>query len=133
MAHRLVALLIVLGAGFCTWKTCRNLGLANRLSKLSLSWLGLILLQVLLGAATIWTGISALFSWYAGSIGHYTETYGTIAGGTVLLLWLFLTNLTNQIYPVAIGQSWNSAGFESLLMGQPRMWGFRLKYRFGGS
>jgi membrane protein len=45
-------------------------------------------------AATIWTVISALFSWYAGTIGHYTETYGTIAGGTVLLLWLFLTNLT---------------------------------------
>ncbi|MGE3690896.1 MAG: TonB-dependent receptor [Novosphingobium sp.] len=43
----------------------------------------------------------------------------------------FVTNLTNKIYPIAIGQSWNSAGFENQLMGQPRMWGFRLKYRFG--
>ncbi len=45
----------------------------------------------------------------------------------------FITNLTNQIYPIALGQSWNSAGFENQLMGQPRMWGFRLKYRFGGN
>ena len=45
----------------------------------------------------------------------------------------FVTNLTNQIYPIAIGQSYNSAGFESLLYGAPRMWGFRVKYRFGGN
>lgn len=44
-------------------------------------------------AAAIWTGINALFSWYAGSIGHYGQTYGSITGGVVLLLWLFLTSL----------------------------------------
>lgn len=45
-------------------------------------------------ATAIWTGINALFSWYAGSIGHYGQTYGNITGGVVLLLWLFLTSLT---------------------------------------
>lgn len=44
-------------------------------------------------AATLWTAISALFSWYAGSVGNYGSTYGGITGGVVLLLWLFLTSL----------------------------------------
>lgn len=44
-------------------------------------------------AAAIWTAINAVFSWYAGSIGHYGRTYGSITGGVVLLLWLFLTSL----------------------------------------
>ena len=44
-------------------------------------------------AATAWTGMNALFSWYAGSIGHYGRTYGSITGGVVLLLWLFATSL----------------------------------------
>lgn len=44
-------------------------------------------------AAAIWTGINAMFSWYAASFGHYGRTYGSITGGVVLLLWLFLTSL----------------------------------------
>jgi membrane protein len=44
-------------------------------------------------AALLWTGINAVFSWYAGGLGHYSTTYGSIAGGVVLLLWLFLTSL----------------------------------------
>ena len=44
-------------------------------------------------AATIWTGINAAFSWYAGHVGDYSSTYGGIAGAVVLLLWLFLTSL----------------------------------------
>jgi iron complex outermembrane receptor protein len=43
----------------------------------------------------------------------------------------FMTNVTNEIYPVGIGQSWTSAGFESLLYGAPRMFGFRVRYSFG--
>jgi cytochrome c oxidase assembly protein subunit 15 len=49
MAHRIVALAIVCAVGFCAWITRRPL------AKLSLVWLGLIALQILLGAATIWT------------------------------------------------------------------------------
>lgn len=44
-------------------------------------------------AAALWTGINAVFSWYAAALGHYSATYGSIAGGVVLLLWLFLTTL----------------------------------------
>ena len=47
-------------------------------------------------------------------------------------LAFFVTNLTNKLYPIAtLASRGNSAGFESLLYGQPRMWGFRMKYRFG--
>jgi membrane protein len=46
-----------------------------------------------IAAAVIWTGMNAVFTWYAASIGDYGATYGGIAGGVVLLLWLFLTNL----------------------------------------
>ena len=42
----------------------------------------------------------------------------------------FVTNLTNNISQVAVATAYNSAGFESLLYAPPRMWGFRLKYRF---
>jgi membrane protein len=44
-------------------------------------------------AATVWTGMNAIFTWYVASIGNYSATYGGITGGVVLLLWLFLTNL----------------------------------------
>ena len=44
-------------------------------------------------AALLWTGLNAVFSWYAGSLAHYSDTYGSIADGVVLLLWLFLTSL----------------------------------------
>jgi len=43
----------------------------------------------------------------------------------------FMTNVTKEVYPVSVGSSFNSAGFENQLMGAPRMWGVRLKYRFG--
>lgn len=43
----------------------------------------------------------------------------------------FVTNLTDEIYPVNSTNGLNSAGYEAYLIGPPRMWGFRLKYRFG--
>jgi iron complex outermembrane receptor protein len=55
----------------------------------------------------------------------------SVAGGPVDLTG-FVTNLTNEKYPVFIGNSWLSTGTESLILGQPRMYGVRLKVRFGG-
>ena len=45
----------------------------------------------------------------------------------------FMTNLTNDIYPVAINQSYVGSGYEARLYGAPRMFGFRAKYRFGAA
>ncbi len=49
---------------------------------------------VTLGAAVamaLWIGLSALFTIYTSTVGSYNETYGSIGGIVILLLWLFIT------------------------------------------
>jgi len=59
MAHRVTAGLVLLGVAGLAWSALRRWGWRQRLSQLSVGWLGLILGQVALGAATIWTNKSA--------------------------------------------------------------------------
>lgn len=42
-------------------------------------------------AAVLWLLASLGFSWYASRFGSFNETYGTLAGGVLLLLWLQIT------------------------------------------
>jgi outer membrane receptor protein involved in Fe transport len=42
-----------------------------------------------------------------------------------------MTNVTNDIYPVALGSALSSNGYETFNYAPPRMWGFRLRYSFG--
>ncbi|WP_264446331.1 TonB-dependent receptor [Novosphingobium sp. JCM 18896] len=51
--------------------------------------------------------------------------------GTPIDLSLFATNVTKEKYPVYVGGTYYSAGIETLLIGQPRMYGMRLRYSFG--
>lgn len=44
---------------------------------------------------------------------------------------LFMTNVTNEAFPMAVANAWNSYGYESAIVNEPRMYGVRLKYRFG--
>lgn len=44
-------------------------------------------------ATVLWVLASAGFSAYVANFGSYSSTYGSLAGGIVLLLWLWLTNL----------------------------------------
>jgi iron complex outermembrane receptor protein len=46
-------------------------------------------------------------------------------------LSFFMTNVTNKKYVLSLSQAWGSLGFESVVPNEPRMWGIRLKYRFG--
>jgi cytochrome c oxidase assembly protein subunit 15 len=59
MIHRLMALCIFLAVGICAWRTWRRLGSAHCLTRFCRVWFGLVLTQILLGAATIWTDKSA--------------------------------------------------------------------------
>ena len=51
--------------------------------------------------------------------------------GTPIDASFFVTNLTNKAYAVNTGGGWNSSGIGDMLLGEPRMWGFRIKYSFG--
>jgi heme a synthase len=59
MAHRIMALLATVAVGVCLWRTRRYLGSRHGLTRFCGLWFGLVLFQILLGAATIWTGKSA--------------------------------------------------------------------------
>lgn len=57
-------------------------------------------------------------------------TWENAMGGPVDLAF-FATNVTNQIYPVNVNGAYTGFGYESLLMAPPRMWGLRVRYKFG--
>jgi heme a synthase len=59
MVHRFVALCILGAVGICAWKARQQLGSRHIAAKLALAWSGVILLQALLGAATIWSDKAA--------------------------------------------------------------------------
>ena len=53
------------------------------------------------------------------------------AFGSPIDLAVFATNVTNRIYPVNIGGTYGGFGFDGYLYGQPRMYGARVRVRFG--
>ena len=59
MIHRLLAVAILGAVAFAAGSTWRALGGKNYLSRTALVWLGLILTQAALGAATIWSNKAA--------------------------------------------------------------------------
>ena len=44
-------------------------------------------------AILVWVLVSIGFAFYVGNFSSYNKTYGSVAGGVVALLWLWLTNL----------------------------------------
>jgi cytochrome c oxidase assembly protein subunit 15 len=59
MAHRIAALLIFIGVALAVRRNVKQFGARHPLAKLSLTWLGLIVVQIILGAATIWSNKAA--------------------------------------------------------------------------
>jgi cytochrome c oxidase assembly protein subunit 15 len=59
MVHRFTALLILAGVASAVWLARKRLGGSDPLTKAALFWLALILVQIALGAATIWTNKAA--------------------------------------------------------------------------
>ncbi|MFT3966217.1 MAG: TonB-dependent receptor [Sphingobium sp.] len=56
--------------------------------------------------------------------------WNSVAGGPIDLA-VFATNVTNQKYYTATFGGYTNFGFEGASVGEPRMYGVRLKYRFG--
>jgi heme a synthase len=59
MVHRILALAIFAAITVCAWRAWLLLGPRHELTRFAGVWLVLVLAQVFLGAATIWTGKSA--------------------------------------------------------------------------
>jgi heme a synthase len=59
MVHRIVALAIGILVALCAWLSRKQLGGKNPLTTLAFFWLALIILQITLGVATIWTNKAA--------------------------------------------------------------------------
>jgi heme a synthase len=59
MLHRILALLIFAAVALGAWRAGRLLGWRHPLARFCGLWFGLVLVQVFLGASTIWTGKSA--------------------------------------------------------------------------
>ena len=53
MVHRIIAMLILCAVSFCAWQAWRKFSGRSSIAKLAMFWLGLILCQVALGAATV--------------------------------------------------------------------------------
>ena len=51
-------------------------------------------------------------------------------GGTPIDAAFFATNLTNKVYAVNTGGGWNSSGIGDVLLGEPRMYGVRMKISY---
>ncbi|MPN07179.1 Heme A synthase [bioreactor metagenome] len=55
MTHRFVALLILLAVGYSVWRTAKQIHGKNFWTVSAFVWAGIIMTQVVLGAATIWS------------------------------------------------------------------------------
>jgi cytochrome c oxidase assembly protein subunit 15 len=59
MVHRLIALGICILVAVCAWQAWHRLGKKDSLARFALFWFALIVSQIALGAATIWTNKAA--------------------------------------------------------------------------
>jgi cytochrome c oxidase assembly protein subunit 15 len=81
MTHRAMALVILLSVAWLAGATLRRLGARSVMGRLALAWLGLIVAQACLGAATIWTNKAADIATAHVAVGALS-----LAAGTVLTL-----------------------------------------------
>ena len=84
MAHRILALLIVLGVAWMAGATLKRVGTRSAPGRLALFWLGLLFIQVALGAATIWTNKAADIATAHVAVGALCFFTGV---GLTLLSW----------------------------------------------
>ena len=64
------------------------------------------------------------------SLVNLNLNWNAVLGSTVDLA-AFVTNLTKEEFPVNVGGNWASGGYDTVVTNVPRMYGLRVKYRFG--
>jgi cytochrome c oxidase assembly protein subunit 15 len=84
MAHRSTALLVLAAVALAAWQARRQWGWTEPLTKLACGWLGLICVQVVLGAATVWTNKSADITTLHVVVGSIS-----LVAGALLLLAMY--------------------------------------------
>jgi cytochrome c oxidase assembly protein subunit 15 len=98
MIHRLLAMTIFAAVAYAAWNTRRALGGKDYLSRLALVWLGVILTQVLLGAATIWSNKAADIATAHVLVGALSLAFGamlSIVSSGKLMIAYRVTDLTS--------------------------------------
>jgi cytochrome c oxidase assembly protein subunit 15 len=98
MVHRLLAACILGGVASSAWLARRQLGFRHPIAKLTLAWLGLIVLQALLGAATIWSNKAADVATAHVLVGALSLAFGG------LLSILSLSEFGNRSIPTPVPQ-----------------------------
>lgn len=78
MAHRGVAVMVLVAVAGCAWLARRRFGPGALLSRLALVWLAFILVQVLLGAATIWSNKAADMATAHVLVGAMSLAFGVL-------------------------------------------------------
>ena len=78
MAHRMLALAILAGAAWVAGATRSRLGARSPVARLAATWFGVILLQVIMGAATIWTKKAADIATLHVAVGAVGLVIGTL-------------------------------------------------------
>jgi len=99
MIHRLLAAAILGAVAFATWSTWRAVSGKVSLSRLAVVWLGLILTQVILGAATIWSNKAADIATAHVLVGALSLALGailSIVSGKELMYFYRVTDLSTD-------------------------------------
>jgi cytochrome c oxidase assembly protein subunit 15 len=84
MAHRLVALSIVLLVGNVAWRASHEHGVGSLLVKLALAWACIVCVQAALGALTIWSQKAADIATAHVLLGALSLLGGTILSGVMI-------------------------------------------------
>ncbi len=105
MVHRLTALVILAAVANCAWLTRRMEPQKRFLRNLSFGWLGLVLVQGLLGAATIWSNKAADIATAHVLVGALLLAVGAVTS-IVSLQNLVLSNRVSHLKPRASLLHW---------------------------
>jgi cytochrome c oxidase assembly protein subunit 15 len=97
MMHRIMAVIILLWIAASAWQAARRFGFGSVFTRWSFVWLGLVLAQASLGAATIWSNKAADVA-----TAHVVVGALLLANGAVVCLILSRSMLADQTCKVVV-------------------------------